>query len=404
MSAMTEQFNLNWKEHGLNTARTIHSLRDDDHLCDVTIACEEEVFLCHKIVLFASSLLFRNILRKHSHPHPLIYLKNITGRDMASLLDFMYFGEVKLEKEQLSSFSAAAEEMKVLGLTNSGHVKDLSRKCGADQSREALEQNQEAVEQNKEAFGQNKEAFEQNQEAFGQSQEAFDQSQEAFEQSQDAFEQSEHVSADQSPEVFPASSPQPLDWKFPVDEILLASMDNQTSRASTPLPSAQNNNCKPNIKLENVSQSVHEGSTSDIQSAIKSTEFEIQRLSELTDSSVESAILEESHPRPLISGQGLIKKSQGAVSNVPLRIEEYKDLQNFVIKGEKVSQGGMCRRRYECILCGVATVNKGHLLKHIEGKHFPKVLKYTCNRCGRSQGTRESAKGHMKRCKVSSAS
>jgi len=366
---MAEQLNLNWKEHGLNTARTIHNLRDDDHLCDVTIACEEEVFLCHKIVLYASSLLFRNILRKHTHPHPLIYLKNITGRDMASLLDFMYFGEVKLEKKQLSSFSTAAEEMKVLGLTNSGHVKDLSRKCCADQSQEAFEQNQEA-----------------------------------YEQSLEAFQETPYVSADQSPEVFPTSSTLPLDWKVPVDEILLASMNNQTSRAPIPLPNAQNKNWKPNIKLETPCQSVHEGSEIEIQSAIKSTEFEIEALSGSTDSSVESAILQESHQRPSISGQGLIKKSQSEVSNVPLRIKEYRDLQNFVIKGEKVSQGGTCRRRYECILCGIACVNKGHLLRHIEGKHFPKALKYTCNRCGRSQGNRESAKGHMKRCKVSSAS
>jgi len=394
---MAEQLNLNWKEHGLNTARTIHNLRDDDHLCDVTIACEEEVFLCHKIVLYASSLLFRNILRKHTHPHPLIYLKNITGRDMASLLDFMYFGEVKLEKKQLSSFSTAAEEMKVLGLTNSGHVKDLSRKCCADQSQEAFEQNQEANEQSREALQTQYVSA-------GQSQEAFEQSQEAFEQSQEAFEETPYVSADQSPEVFPTSSTLPLDWKVPVDEILLASMNNQTSRAPIPLPNAQNKNWKPNIKLETPCQSVHEGSEIEIQSAIKSTEFEIEALSGSTDSSVESAILQESHQRPSISGQGLIKKSQSEVSNVPLRIKEYRDLQNFVIKGEKVSQGGTCRRRYECILCGIACVNKGHLLRHIEGKHFPKALKYTCNRCGRSQGNRESAKGHMKRCKVSSAS
>ena len=78
---MTEQFNLSWKEHGLNTAKTLHNLRDDDQLCDVTIACEEGVFLGHKIVLYASSLLFRSILKKHTHPHPLIYLKNISGRE-----------------------------------------------------------------------------------------------------------------------------------------------------------------------------------------------------------------------------------------------------------------------------------------------------------------------------------
>ena len=134
---MTEQFNLSWKEHALNTARTFHSLRQDDQLCDVTIACEEGVFLGHKIVLFASSLLFRDILRKHTHPHPLIYLKNITSRDMFALLDFMYFGEVTLEKEQLSSFSAAAEELKVLGLVNmSNHVEDPPKRCFAEPSQQ----------------------------------------------------------------------------------------------------------------------------------------------------------------------------------------------------------------------------------------------------------------------------
>jgi len=328
---MTEQFNLSWKEHALNTARTFHSLREDDKLCDVTIACEEGVFLGHKIVLFASSLLFRDILRKHTHPHPLIYIKNITGRDMASLLDFMYFGEVKLEKEQLTSFSAAAEEMKVLGLiSSSSHAKDLSRKCSTEQSQEVL----------------------------------------------------------------PASAPQLVDWKTPTDEILQTSMNSQTSAKL--LPHAQNDNCKPNIKFETPSELVLETSQFEIQSAIETTEFEIQKLPALADS---SAKLQQSCQSVSISGQGLIKKSQSVASTGQGHpaIKEWKDLKNFVIKGEKIRIEGKCRRRYECKICGTASVNKGHLLSHIEGKHFPKVLKYTCNKCGRSQGNRASAKSHMKR-------
>jgi len=331
---MAEQFNLRWKEHALNTARTFHSLREDDKLCDVTIACEEGVFLGHKIVLFASSLLFRDILRKHTHPHPLIYLKNITGRDMASLLDFMYFGEVKLENEQLASFSAAAEELKVLGLISSSRqVKDLSRKCSAEQSQEVL-----------------------------------------------------------------SSTPQLVDWKTPTDEILQTSMGNQTSRASVSLPNTQNSNRKPNIKIETPSELVLENSEFEIQSAIETTEFEIQQLPVLTDSSVKTAKLQQSCPSVSISGQGLIKKSQSVASTGHPAIKEWKDLKNFVIKGEKIRIEGKCRRRYECKICGTASANKGHLLSHIEGKHFPKVLKYTCNKCGRSQGNRESAKSHMKRC------
>ena len=342
LSMMTEQFHLSWKEHGLNTARTLHSLRDDDQLCDITIACKEGVFLGHKVVLFASSLLFRNILRKHTHPHPLIYLKNITDRDMASLLDFMYFGEVKLEKEQLASFSAAAEELQVLGLTSgssSSHVKDLPRKCFA---------------------------------------------------------------AEQSQEVLPASSAQPVDpWKVPIDEILQASTDNQTYRASKPLLDTQNINFKSNIKFE----SVLETSRLEIQPAIETTEFDIQKHPKLADASVETVKLKESPQRVSISGQGLINKSQSVAFNgSPGGIKDYKDLQNYIIKGERVSLEGRCRRRYECVICGTASVNKGHLLAHIEGKHFHRVLKYTCNRCGRSQGNRASAKSHMKRCEASSAS
>ena len=99
----------------------------------------------------------------------------------------------------------------------------------------------------------------------------------------------------------------------------------------------------------------------------------------------------------------LIRKARDQVklaSRGSPSIKEFKDLHKFVIKGEKAIQGGKCRRIYECSLCGAATVNKGHLLAHIEGKHFPKVLKYTCNRCGRSQGNKASAWAHMKKCKV----
>ena len=325
---MTEQFNLSWKEHGLNTAKTFHNLRDDDQLCDVTIACEEGVFLGHKIVLYASSLLFRSILRKHTHPHPLIYLKNISGRDMAALLDFMYFGEVKLGKEQLASFTAAAEEMKVLGLTSSTDkdVEGLSKKCSAE------------------------------------------------------------------PKALPAApSPKLMDWKIPTDEII--QVENQTSRTSIFLPNTQNTINKENVKFE--AQLTLEAPKFEIQSEIETTESEVPVL---TDSS-SSSKPQQSQEQISISGQGLIKKrSHGVASTtVPPAIKEWKDLENFVIKGEKVILEGKCRRRHECKICGTVSVNKGHLLQHIEGKHFAKVLKYTCNRCGRSQGTRASAKSHIKR-------
>ena len=44
----------------------------------------------------------------------MIYLRGIKASDMDSLLEFMYCGEVQVKEDQLQSFLAAAEELKVL--------------------------------------------------------------------------------------------------------------------------------------------------------------------------------------------------------------------------------------------------------------------------------------------------
>ena len=51
-----------------------------------------------------------------SSAQPLIYLSGIDYHDLESVLDFMYFGKVNIDQSRLSSFLAAAEELKVKGL------------------------------------------------------------------------------------------------------------------------------------------------------------------------------------------------------------------------------------------------------------------------------------------------
>ena len=65
MGSAHELFKLDWRDHGLNASKAFRSLREDSNFCDVTIACEDGVLLCHNDVLFASSLLFKDILKKH---------------------------------------------------------------------------------------------------------------------------------------------------------------------------------------------------------------------------------------------------------------------------------------------------------------------------------------------------
>merc|ERR1711963_1039359 len=48
-----------------------------------------------------------------------LYLKGVTYRDMESVLNFMYHGEVNVAQDDLNSFLAVAEELRVKGLTQS---------------------------------------------------------------------------------------------------------------------------------------------------------------------------------------------------------------------------------------------------------------------------------------------
>ena len=84
---------------------------------DVTLTCGDEHIQAHKVILSACSPFFRTVLRNNRHEHPLLYLKGVTYNDIVSVLDFMYHGQVGVAQEDLNSFLAVAEDLKVKGLT-----------------------------------------------------------------------------------------------------------------------------------------------------------------------------------------------------------------------------------------------------------------------------------------------
>jgi len=113
----TEKFCLRWNDFETNISSAFRELRDDKDFFDVTIACDDEQLQAHKVILSACSPFFRNILRRNPHQHPLLYLKGVKYTDLQSVLNFMYHGEVNIAQEELNSFLAVAEDLKVKGLT-----------------------------------------------------------------------------------------------------------------------------------------------------------------------------------------------------------------------------------------------------------------------------------------------
>merc|ERR1712071_576049 len=118
-----------WNDFESNISVAFRELREDKDFFDVTLACDDDQIQAHKVILSACSPFFRTILKRNRHEHPLLYLKGVKYIDLVSVLNFMYHGEVNVAQEELNSFLAIAEELKVKGLTqNSGQGPSTTKK------------------------------------------------------------------------------------------------------------------------------------------------------------------------------------------------------------------------------------------------------------------------------------
>ena len=109
---------LQWNDFKENITSSFRELRGDREFTDVTLACEDGSQIeAHKVVLVSTSPFFRELLKRNRHPHPLLYMRGLRSEDLTAILDFLYQGEANVCQENLDSFLALAEELKLKGLT-----------------------------------------------------------------------------------------------------------------------------------------------------------------------------------------------------------------------------------------------------------------------------------------------
>ena len=116
---MSEKLCLKWNDFQENINTAFGSLRQDKDFTDVTLACEDgQQIEAHKVILAASSPFFQNLLNKNTkkHHHPLVYMKGVKFEDLHAIIDFLYLGEANILQENLDSFLAIAEDLKLKGL------------------------------------------------------------------------------------------------------------------------------------------------------------------------------------------------------------------------------------------------------------------------------------------------
>ena len=121
----SEKFNLTWNEFEKSASKAFKDLLDQQDFVDVTLVSEDNKEIkCHTLVLSASSPIFRSILLRNPHQHPLLYISGVQHMELKSLLNFMYLGQTEVAQDELNSFMAIASKFQIKGLSSEQEYRD----------------------------------------------------------------------------------------------------------------------------------------------------------------------------------------------------------------------------------------------------------------------------------------
>ena len=109
-----------WSDNESTRSDSFREFRRSNEFYDLTLCADNgtDVVKAHKVILAAGSNLFRRILSGNANQNTLLYLKGVHLKELESLVEFIYYGQVKVEQEALDKFLAAANEFEVKGLEN----------------------------------------------------------------------------------------------------------------------------------------------------------------------------------------------------------------------------------------------------------------------------------------------
>ena len=101
--------------HSFQNLRTFW---DGKEFCDVTLVTSDGgQITAHRLILGLFSGLFRTALaRCPNQPHTLVYLAGLEGVHLEQLVKLMYFGELRVERQSVENFLAAARELQIDGI------------------------------------------------------------------------------------------------------------------------------------------------------------------------------------------------------------------------------------------------------------------------------------------------
>ncbi|XP_024147055.1 GDNF-inducible zinc finger protein 1 [Oryzias melastigma] len=129
--------------HHENLLSSLHDLKQQEHLCDVTVQVDfmgdVQEFRAHQVVLAAISGYFRTALLTPRPMEDKLQLSNMHSHDFSKFLDFAYTGKVEVARKKIGEVQAMAQFLDCEGLSNicsealsAGVLQKPSRKKSAE--------------------------------------------------------------------------------------------------------------------------------------------------------------------------------------------------------------------------------------------------------------------------------
>ena len=115
----TEIYSVDWKTFPDHLQTVVGELFESNFLTDVTLVCDDNKKLnAHKIILCASSYVFKTIISELHENCSVIYLRGIKHQEMEAILKFMYFGTATFGKDRVDEFLKVALSLEVKELSS----------------------------------------------------------------------------------------------------------------------------------------------------------------------------------------------------------------------------------------------------------------------------------------------
>uniref|UniRef100_A0A3P9KCZ0 Zinc finger and BTB domain-containing protein 44 n=1 Tax=Oryzias latipes TaxID=8090 RepID=A0A3P9KCZ0_ORYLA len=106
--------------HSQEMLEKLNALRNEGHLCDVTIRVQDKLFLAHKVVLACCSEFFRSKLvgRPDEEDKFVLDLHHVTVSGFAPLLEYAYTSTLSISTENIIDVLAAASYMQMFAVAS----------------------------------------------------------------------------------------------------------------------------------------------------------------------------------------------------------------------------------------------------------------------------------------------